>query len=426
MSTTLNPAALELAAQRKATRKLIPFLLLMYVVAFIDRVNLGYAKQAFLHDTGLGDAAYAFGAGIFFIGYALFEVPSNLIMHRVGARLWMCRIMVSWGIISAAMMYATTAPAFYTLRFLLGAAEAGFFPGVILYLTYWYPASRRGATMGLFYFGAPIAQIIGGPLSGWLLEFHGALGLLGWQWMFLVEGLLASLVGIFVLFYLPNRPSDARWLSSDEKRALENAVAREAIAGDGKHGSIWSVLARPRILYFGLIYALIQMSVYGVTFYLPSQVAKLLGRQAGLLVGCVSAIPWICALVAAFAVPRIAMRSGRRAATGAAALGFAAVGIACSVSPSPTFALIALCVATAGFIGAQPIFWTFPTGELSGRDAAGGIALINSLGALGGFVAPNLRVFLEAHWAVAGAASFGLASFTALAAILFTTLRKAG
>lgn len=420
-----TPDTLEGSALRRATQRLIPFLLLLYVIAFIDRVNLGFAKQPFLRDTGLSDAAYAFGAGIFFIGYALFEIPSNLILHRVGARLWMCRIMVSWGLISAAMLYATTAPVFYTLRFLLGAAEAGFFPGVILYLTYWFPTSRRGPTMGLFYFGAPIAQILGGPLSGWLLEFHGLGGLHGWQWMFLVEGLLACLVGVVILFYLPNRPADARWLTPEQRRALETAVARETPPGAGEHGRVWTVLSQPRLLYFGLLYALIQMSVYGVTFYLPSQVARLLGRQAGLLVGCVSAIPWICALLAAFLVPRIAARTGRRASWGAFALACAAGGIALSASGSPKIALGALCVATAGFIGAQPVFWTFPTSEFSGKEAAAAIALINSLGAMGGFFAPNVRVLIESHWTLPGAASYGLAGFTLLAALIFTTLRTA-
>lgn len=418
-------ATVEGSALRRATQRLIPFLLLLYVIAFIDRVNLGFAKQPFLRDTGLSDAAYAFGAGIFFIGYALFEIPSNLIMHRVGARLWMCRIMVSWGIISAAMMYATTAPVFYTLRFLLGAAEAGFFPGVILYLTYWFPTSRRGPTMGLFYFGAPIAQILGGPLSGWLLELHGAGGLQGWQWMFLVEGLLACLTGIVILFYLPNRPADARWLTAEQRAALESAVARETPAGSDRHSPVWTVLSQPRLLYFGLLYALIQMSVYGVTFYLPSQVARLLGRQAGLLVGCVSAIPWICALIAAFIVPRIAAWTGRRALCGAVALASAAAGIALSTNGSPAIALGALCVATAGFIGAQPVFWTFPTSEFSGKDAAAGIALINSLGALGGFIAPNIRVLIESRWTFPGAPSYGLAAFTLAAALVFATLRKA-
>jgi len=295
---------------------------------------------------------------------------------------------------------------------------------VILYLTYWFPTSKRGPTMGLFYFGAPIAQIIGGPLSGWLLEFHGALGLHGWQWMFLIEGLLACVIGVVILFYLPDRPANATWLTPRQRDALNAAVSRETPIGSGEHSTVWATLSQLRILYFGLLYSLIQMSVYGVTFYLPSQVARLLGRQEGFLVGCVSAIPWVCALLAAFLVPRIAARTGRRALTGFVALVCAAAGIALSTSGSPTLALLSLCAATAGFIGAQPVFWTFPTSELSGKDAAAGIALINSLGALGGFFAPNVRVLIESHWARPGAASYGLAGFTLLAAIVFATLRK--
>ena len=211
----------------KVIRRLLPFLLLMYVLAFLDRANVGFAKKAFQLDTGISDAAFAFGAGIFFIGYALLEVPSNLIMHRVGARMWMCRIMVTWGLISATMAFASNEQLFYTLRFLLGAAEAGFFPGVILYLTYWFPAKDRGRAMGLFYFGAPLAFIFGSPLSGLLLEMDGMAGYKGWQWMFLVEGILASIVGVWAYFYLNNRPADAAWLSREEKVTLQAVIDSE-------------------------------------------------------------------------------------------------------------------------------------------------------------------------------------------------------
>ncbi|MBL9215328.1 MAG: MFS transporter [Opitutaceae bacterium] len=403
----------------------MPFLLLLYILAFLDRVNVGYAKQAFLRDTGLSEATYAFGAGIFFLGYALFEVPSNLAMHRVGARVWMCRIMVTWGLISAAMAFAWSEASFHGLRFLLGVAEAGFFPGVILYLTYWFPASRRGTVMGLFYLGAPLAQIFGGPVSGLLLELDGFGGLHGWQWMFLVEGLAASAVGVWTFWYLPDRPADAAWLDAAQRSALASAVAAEEPAhGDG-HPGVWAMLCRPRVLYFGLIYGLIQISVYGVIFYLPAQVSRLLGREAGLAVGLVSAIPWTCALAAAFALPRLAGRIGRRRAVVVAALLAAGAGIAGSASGSPGWALAALCVATAGFIGAQPLFWTFPTGELTGVQAAGGIALINSLGALGGFIAPNLRVFVERSAGASTAGLYALAGASLLAAVLVAVLREA-
>lgn len=208
------------SAVRKATWRLLPFLALMLILAFLDRANIGFAKNAYQADTGISDAAYALGAGIFFIGYALFEVPSNLIMHRVGARLWLSRIMITWGIVSAAMMFAHTPTSLYVLRFLLGVCEAGFYPGVLLYLTYWFPAEQRARATGLFYLGVPLSLVFGSPLSGWLLTHHDMFGLMNWQWMFLVEGLAATVIGIVALFFLDSRPSEAKWLSSEEKQAL--------------------------------------------------------------------------------------------------------------------------------------------------------------------------------------------------------------
>ena len=410
------------AAQRKVTRRLLPGLMVLYIIAFIDRVNLGYAKHDFLRDTGLSDAVYAFGAGVFFLGYALFEVPSNLAMARVGARRWFCRIMISWGLVSAAMVFADTAGTLYFLRFLLGAAEAGFFPGVIYYLTQWYPAERRGAAMGLFYFGVPIAQITGGPLSGWLLELDGLRGLAGWQWMFVVEGLMAVIAGFMVLVYLPDRPADARWLTRPEQQAIEQAARTTTSEPHARR--LWSELLSPRILLFGTTYLLIQASVYGVTFYLPTQVAQLLGRKAGLVVGLVSSIPWMAALAAAYLLPRVASRFGHGAWIGAAALTFAAAGIAFSANGTAAIGLISLCVATAGFIGCQPVFWTYPTGVLSGINAAAGIALINSFGAMGGFIAPNLRAFLERHFASEHAGVAGLASLSLAAAVLYVSFDR--
>src|SRR3954463_10178657 len=222
-----TPGPVSAATIAKVTRRLLPFLLLMYVLAFLDRANVGFAKKAFQIDTNISDAAFAFGASIFFLGYAVLEVPSNLIMHKVGARAWMCRIMVSWGLLSAAMMYAHSEVTFYVLRFLLGVAEAGFFPGVILYLTYWYPSFARAKATGLFYFGAPLAFILGSPLSGLLLEMNGVAGLTGWQWMFLVEGLLASIVGVWAYWYLDNKPTAAKGLPDAEKGGLTTAIAAE-------------------------------------------------------------------------------------------------------------------------------------------------------------------------------------------------------
>ena len=412
------------SALRKAAARLLPFLLLLYVLAFLDRANVGFVKQTLLAETGLSEAAYAFGAGVFFAGYALLEVPSNLILHRLGARVWLCRIMVSWGIVSAAMMFAWTPTVFCVLRFLLGVAEAGFFPGVILYLTYWFPSRERGRMMGLFYFGAPLAFIFGGPISGLLLECNGVLGLRGWQWMFLVEGLAASAAGVWTYWYLTNRPADAPWLSEAERQALQSAVEAEDVAKQlHSPRQVWGTLANPRVLHLAALYLLIQMSVYGVTFYLPAQVEKLLGRPAGFEVGVVTAIPWVCALLAAWVVPGWAMRTGWRRAIAAGALVAAAGGIAVSASGSPPLALLALCVAAAGFIGVQPVFWSFPTDEWTGLAAAGAIAFINSFGALGGFLAPNLRVWAERGLAFPGAGGCVLAGTTLAGAALFLLIR---
>jgi sugar phosphate permease len=397
--------------------------MLMYIMAFLDRANVGFAKQAFQTDTGIGDAAFAFGAGVFFAGYALLEVPSNLIMHKVGARLWMCRIMVTWGLISAAMVFAHNETSFYVLRFLLGVAEAGFFPGVILYLTYWFPGEARGKAMGFFYFGAPLAFIFGSPLSGLLLELDGFLGTHGWQWLFAVEGLMATVVGVWAYFYLDNRPIDAKWLSAEERNQLQDVLDAEDSQKQA-HGNLLKVLSQPAVLYLCLIYLLIQASVYGVVFYLPSQVAGLLGTKVGLMVGVVSAVPWLCALLAAWKIPAIADRSGQRRAVAALTLMVSGLGIAASVTfTSPLLGILALCLAASGFIAVQPVFWTFPGSFLAGSAAAGAIALINSFGALGGFIAPILKNWAEGALHSPASGLYLLAVTTLISAALVMGIR---
>jgi MFS family permease len=422
---TAPPAPIDVVID-KVIRRLVPFLLLMYVLAFLDRANVGFAKKAFMADTGISDAMFAFGAGVFFLGYALFEVPSNLIMHKVGARAWMCRIMVTWGLVSAGLMFATTETSFYVLRFLLGVAEAGFFPGVIYYLTYWVPASARTRVMGMFYFGAPLAFIFGSPLSGLLLDLDGLAGFKGWEWLFMVEGLLASAVGVWAWWYLDNRPQDAQWLTAQERTLLTREIDNERLQKTeaGPH-SVWQTLLHRKVLYFAFIYALIQLSVYGVVFSLPAQVSQLLGVKVGLQVGLVTAIPWLCALCTTYVVSRRAQQQGRYARFAFGCMVVSAVGMALSVhAGSPLVGLLGLSFAASGFIAVQPLFWTFPTRFLDGVAAAGGIALINSLGAAGGFLAPNLKTWVEQSVGLPSAGLDVLAVTTLVGAVLLLSLQR--
>lgn len=409
----------------RLNRHLMPLLLLMYVLAFLDRTNIGFAQEAFQADTGISDAAYAFGASIFFVGYALLEVPSNLILHKVGARLWLSRIMVTWGLVSAATAFVHTTTEFYVVRLLLGLAEAGFFPGVILYLTYWYPKSARARSTGLFYYGAPLAFILGGPLSGRLLDLDGWHGLSGWQLMFLVEGLLASAAGVAIFFLLDDRPAQAKWLNAEEKRTLLAALAADEDTKPHDMRGAGRALRDPRVLFLGLIYVLIQMGVYGMSFFLPTQIAELLGAKVGLEVGLVSAVPWVAALIAVTVIPPRADRTGAHRGIGATMLLLSAAGLAISaLTSSPLLAVAALSMAAAGLITVQPLFWTLPTALLGGAGAAGGIALINSIGNLGGFLAPNVRSFLETSLTSSAAGLLGLALAAAIGAGLMLVVRR--
>jgi MFS family permease len=386
--------------------RLMPTLLMMYVLAFLDRANVGFAKQGLEANASIGEAAFAFGASIFFVGYAFLEVPSNLILHKIGARIWLARIMVTWGLVSAAMAFVHSPATYYAARFALGIAEAGFFPGVIFYLTYWYPTSARARSIGLFYYGAPLALTFGGPLSGQLVA-HEAFGLHGWQVMFLVEGLLASLGGIAVLFLLKDRPEKAPWLSQDEKNVLAAALAQDEDKRESP--SVWRTLRDPRVLFLSLVYFLLEMGFYGLTFFLPAQVSRLLGKSVGLEVALVSAIPWACALVAVTIIPRWCDARGNSRGIGALALAISGCGLAASaMTASPLLAVIALSVAACGLIVSPALFWTLPTGLLGGAAAAGGIGLINSIGNLGGFAAPNLRAWLDITFANHSAGLLGL------------------
>ncbi len=419
-----DPAVVDRAISR-AKYRLLPFMLLMYLLAYLDRANIGYAKQAYRAATGVSEAAFAFGAGAFFVTYALFEVPSNLLLHRIGARIWMARIMVVWGLISAAMAFAKTDTSFSVVRLLLGVAEAGFFPGCVVYLTYWFPARARGQVLAIFYFGAPLALMLGGPLSGMLLELHGVFGLQGWQIMFLVEGLMASLVGVWVFFYLTDRPAKAAWMPQEERDALTQAIAAEELEKQSRGAvTFGAVFRNPQLLHFAAIYFFIQISGYGVAFYLPTIVSTLLHQKVGLRVGLVSAIPWAFAILAGSFWPGLAIRTGYRRTFACISLCGIAIGFPLAGHLPPVFAIAALCLVTAGIITSQPIFWTYPTTYFGGVGAAAGIATINSLGNIGGFVAPIVKTWLEKSFSSTTAGLYFLASAGFLAALLFAVLKN--
>ena len=414
-------------AVSKAKRRIVPFLILMYMLAYLDRVNIGFAKQAFQASTGVDNAAFAFGAGVFFLTYAAFELPSNLILHRVGARKWLARIMITWGVVSACMIFATTDTRFTVIRLVLGATEAGLFPGAIFYLTTWFPRETRGKILSVFYFGSPLALTFGGPLSGLLLDLDGMFGLRGWQLMFLSEGLVTVAVGIWAVFYLTDRPADAAWLDASERRALSAALLHEERekALEGELG-LGRALRHPRLFHFAAIYLLIQVTGLGVAFYLPTQVSALLGKRIGLEVGFVSAIPWLFAMLAGYFYPDWAVRTGRRHACFVASLIAIGIGLVVSAHGGPVVAIGALCFVTMGIMTAQPIFWTFPTGYLGGAAAAGGFAVINALGGIGGFIAPNLRAGAERVFGAPADGLYAIASAAFLAIVLVLMLPRGG
>jgi MFS transporter, ACS family, tartrate transporter len=381
-----QPQAAGTATLARIRRRLLPFTFLLYIVAYLDRINVGFAALQMNRDLGLGDAAFGLGAGLFFIGYFLFEIPSNLILERVGARAWIARIMISWGVVAMAMAAVRGAASFNLLRFLLGVAEAGFFPGIILYLTYWFPAREQARAIALFMTASALAGVIGGPLSGALLAAGGLLGLAGWQWLFILEGLPSVILGVAVLFYLANGPQDARWLSEAEKRWLAESLARQS-EREREHRLI-RALTGGRVWLLALLYFAIVTGLYGVGIWLP-QIVKGLGTLNDLEVGFLSAIPFLAAAAAMVKVGQSSDRRGERRWHVALPAFAGAAGLLLSARVhNPVFALGALSLAAAGIWGAMGPFWSMPSEYLGGTAAAAGIALINSVGNLGGFVGP--------------------------------------
>ena len=396
MESVLNPTG-SLAAQstedrlyRRVAWRLVPFLALCYVVGYLDRVNVGFAKLQMLQDLHFSETVYGLGASIFFVGYLLFEIPSNIILHRVGARRWIGLIMVTWGFLSSAMIFATTPNMFYLLRFLLGVAEAGFFPGVVLYLTYWFPDARRGRITGMFMTAIPLSGLIGGPVSGWImLAFNGEHGLAGWQWLFLLEGLPAVILGFLVFFWLDDRVSDAKWLSGGERVIIARNIEAEAM---GKaNPPLLQAFIMPRVWAMAGIYLSLMMGLYGVSFWLPTLIRNT-GVHDTLQVGLLSAVPNLFAIVAMVVVSRSSDRKAERRWHLAVPALFGAVGmVAAALGSSDTWTTIAaLTLANIGICAALPLFWSMPTALLGGAAAAAGIALVNSISCLGGVFSPYL------------------------------------
>jgi MFS family permease len=379
----------------RVTWRFMPLLFVCYVIAYLDRVNIGFAKLQMLNDLHFSEAMYGFGAGIFFIGYFFFEVPSNLLLHRVGARRWIARIMVTWAILSAATAWVTTPAMFYVLRFFLGVAEAGFFPGLVLYLTYWYPSHRRGKMVAFLMAGNPVAGIVGGPVSGYIMQrLTGHAGMAGWQWLFILEALPALVLGAAIFFFLDDRVKDAKWLPMHEREFIASEI--EAEARTKSHGSVREVFTSLRVWLLCVILFGIVMGSYAVGFWQPT-IIKGSGITDPFMIGLLTVVPYLAALVSMIVVGRHADRTRERrwhviVPQLVAATGF----IACAYAGSNTYiALLGLTLAASGVITALPMFWALPTSFLGGTGAAAGIALINSTGNLAGFVSPALVGWLK-------------------------------
>jgi MFS family permease len=417
----------EERAYARLTLRLLPFLGICYLIAYLDRVNVGFAKLHMLTDLGMSEAAYGFGAGIFFIGYFLFEVPSNLVLHAVGARMWIARIMVTWGVISGAMAFVepiaqTTGlevrTVFYGLRFLLGAAEAGFFPGVLLYLNYWYPSHRQSRAIALLLMAQPFAFVFGAPVSGLIMEgMAGMHGMHDWQWMFIVEAVPAVLLGIAVLLYLDNRIDEAAWLTSDEKRLLKDRLSGEAATKSSY--SLRKLFAIPAMWLFTVILFCIVTGVYGINFWLPTIIRET-GIQSVLVIGEITAACYFSSAVISVLVTRRAERRNEKRwhATGAAILGGVCLALSAVWTDSTVITAVLLSLATSGALIATALFWSFPGSMLTGAGVAAGLAAINSFGNLGGFVGPYLLALMTDWLGSRTAGVSVLGGFMACAGVL--------
>lgn len=395
LTASQETVSFEARTYAKVARRLIPFLMLCYLGAYLDRVNVGFAKLQMLSDLSFSETVYGIGAGIFFLGYFLFEVPSNMILHRVGARNWLARIMLTWAVISASFVFVKSPTVFYILRFLLGVAEAGFAPGVILYLTYWFPAARRAKALSMFFMAIPLAGILGGPLSGWIMHsFQGVQGLTGWKWLFMLEALPSLVLGIAIILYLDNGIAGAKWLNDDEKALLKRNVENDRTRTT-EHHSIRSFIGDRRLWLMAAIYFCVVLGQYGLTFWLPTIVRRT-GVADPLWVGILTAIPYVCAIIA---LPLLGSSADKRRERRlhlaipmlVSAAGFATLPMLGSVGPS----IICVSVAAAGILASSSLFWALPTAVLGGMSAAAGIAAVNCFANLAGFFSPAIVGWLN-------------------------------
>lgn len=384
----MPPSDLERRTIARVSARLVPFLITCYFVAYLDRVNVGFAALTMNQDLHLSASAFGLGAGIFFVAYFFLEVPSNLFLERVGARRWIARIMFTWGLVSGATAFVRGETSFYVVRVLLGIAEAGFFPGIIFFLTLWFPAVYRARIIGFFMAAIPLSSVIGAPISGLLLGLHGTLGMKGWQWLFILEALPALILSFVVYFYLTDRPADATWLRADEREWLIARLRQEDTAREAaRRYSVGQALLDPRVLALSAVYFGATATNYGLSFFLP-QIVKAFG-VSNLQAGLITALPYVAGSIAIVWWARHSDRTLERRWHFAGALFVASTGIAVSTAlADPVLKMIALTMAGAGIFACLPVFWTLPTAFLSGAAAAGGIALINSIGNLAGFAGP--------------------------------------
>ncbi|HEX8594425.1 MAG TPA: MFS transporter [Pseudomonas sp.] len=403
--------------------KLMPLLIAAYVLSFLDRTNIALAKHQLDVDLGISAAAYGLGAGLFFLTYALSEIPSNLIMHKVGARFWIARIMITWGLISAAMAFVQGETSFYVLRLLLGIAEAGLFPGVMLYLTYWFGREQRARATGYFLLGVCVANIVGGPLGAALMQLDGVLGWRGWQWMFMLEGLPAVFFAIVVWKKLPDRPSKAPWLSAAEAEQIERQLATEAKEGAGHGGHALKQCLTPQILLAIFVYFCHQITVYTVIFFLPGIIGKY-GVMSTLQIGLLTSLPWLAAAVGAVTLPRFASTPQRARRMLVAGLLAMAVGLGIASLAGPVISLLGFCISAVMFFVVQSIIFLYPASRLQGAALAGGLGFVNSCGLLGGFVGPSVMGLIEQSTGNAMNGMKVIAFVLLVAALAATRLRQ--